>query len=180
MPFDAPTASREGRSLRGHPIPEAAAALGIAKPAFVALCEHHDILALHPYGGRQKRRFITTAAERAGLGWNVIPPTRSTTRRTGAARFWPFAVFDPARLDDLAWILGWPNLLEAVAALPSREERRGYLLTNHAYLPDAIIGDLSGYVRSAVQKARSASRRATSSPTRRHDLPAPSGARDAG
>lgn len=154
MPFDAPTASREGRSLRGLPITEAADALGIARPAFVALCEHHGVLALHPYGGRQKRRFVTEAAERAGLGWNVIPSTGATTRRPGAARFWPFAVFAPARLDDLRWMLGWSDLLDAVAALPSREERRSYLLTNHAYLPHAIIGGLSGYARSAVQKAR--------------------------
>ncbi len=154
MPFDALTAPRAGRATRGLPITEAAAALVIPRLAFVSLCHHHDILALHPFGGKQQRRFVTEAAERAGLGWNVIPTTAVTTRRRGAGRFWPFPVFDPVRLDDLGWTFGWPDILSAVAALPNREARRGYLLEHHGYLADGVIGELSGYARTAVQKAR--------------------------
>jgi hypothetical protein len=117
----------------------------------------NGVLELRPYDGLQRRRFVTDEAVEAGLGWNVIPPSTQLARRKGHARGCPFAVFNPARLRDLAWMLDWPGIVTAASALSSPQQRRAFLLTAHPSLPDAVIGHLSGYARSAIQKARAAS-----------------------
>ena len=143
----------------GLPVSDAARELNIPRQAFVALCDAHGILELRPYGGVQNRRLISTAAMRARLGWNVRPRGLRARGRAMSARCSPFAVFNPERLQDLAWQLDWQGIVRATAALTSRDDRRSFLLTKHAYLPDVVIGDLSGYARTAVQKARAATLR---------------------
>ncbi len=67
----------------------------------------------------------------------------------------PFAPTEAMRrLSELERRFDWAGILRGVEECPDREDRRDYLLLHHPYVPDAVIADLSGYARAAVQKAR--------------------------
>jgi hypothetical protein len=138
---------------RGLTVQEAARSLGIPRLAFVALCEHHGLLELRPFEGLQQRRFVTATAEATKIGWNANMMRLRSIRRAHR-NAWPFAVFAPQRLPDVAWMLDWPGLVGATVAMDGRGAKLAFLLDQHGYLPDQIIADLSGYSRSAVQKVR--------------------------
>lgn len=103
------------------------------------LMERHGLLELVPYGGRQRRRLVTDAAFRDGLGHNVDPGHIRSPRLDGNARA---AVFPVLYSDKLP-------------AIPGKRERMRWLLSHHAYLPDQALADVGGYSLRGVEKARS-------------------------
>jgi hypothetical protein len=135
----------------GLQIGEAAVRLEMAQATLTALLEHHLILELAPYGGRQNRRLLTGEAKKAGFGHNVYPWNR-ITKIEGVRRSAPFPVLYGQRLDDIMWMLDWNNIHDYVKSISSRKKRLHWLCTNHSYLPVAEIAALAGYSEKTVKR----------------------------
>lgn len=119
------------------------------------LMERHGLLELVPYGGRQRRRLVTDAAFRDGLGHNVDPGHIRSPRLDGNARAAVFPVLYSDKLPAILATLGWDGIKQDAAAIPGKRERMRWLLSHHAYLPDQALADVGGYSLRGVEKARS-------------------------
>lgn len=141
-------------SERGLTVDAAAERIGVPKAAFVALAEAHGYLGLAPFGRTQGRRLVTDRAVAAGIGWNVDATKTRIARLDGFGRAAVFPVFDPARLEDVAWTFDWAGIVGAVRALARKRDRVSFLLTGHDYLPDTEVAALAEVERRTVARAR--------------------------
>lgn len=138
-------------SRYGLQMAEAANRLDVSQATLSALLEHHMILELVPYGGRQNRRLLSEEAERAGLGHNVCPWGRVPCIE-GMRRSAPFPVIYEDRLKDILWVTDWETIQLKVWQFTSRKQRLEWLVENHRYLPVAEIAALSGYSERTTKR----------------------------
>lgn len=149
-----PIVGRPGE--RGLTVDAAAERIGVPKASFVALAEAHGYLGLAPFGRTQGRRLVTDRAVAAGIGWNVDATKTRIARLDGFGRAAVFPVFDPARLEDVAWTFDWAGIVGAVRALARKRDRVSFLLAEHDYLPDTEVAALAEVERRTVARARRA------------------------
>ncbi len=142
------------RDKAGLPLGEVAKQAGMDRETLASLMEHHGILELVSYGGRQRRRLVTDAAFHAGLGHNVDPGAIRSPRLDGHARSSVFPVFYPDAVPDILWMLDWEGIKRDAAAIKGKRERMRWLLSHHHHLPDQALADLGGYSLRGVKKAR--------------------------
>lgn len=156
------------RDKTGLTVSQMASRAGLAQETMARLLEFNGYLELCPFGRHQNRRLLTQRAAEVGLGHNVDPSHCRSARLDGPARAVVFPVFYEDSADDIIWSLGWDMIILTCQAEPPKKRKLSYLLKVHGYLPDAAIGELSGYTVDGVGRAR---KRATThygqGPTRR-------------
>lgn len=141
------------RDKHGLTMKDIAARAGLERETLACLMEHHGYLELVPYGGGQRRRLVTDQAFAAGLGHNVDGARIRVARLEGMNRAAPFPVFYEEGVEQILWTLDHEGITARVAAMPNKRARLRWLLTTHAFLPNAEIARLSGCSLSGVKKA---------------------------
>ncbi|WP_249196035.1 hypothetical protein [Gluconobacter kondonii] len=124
------------------------------KTALYRLLEANGWLTRAPYGRKQYRWFVTDEAVKDGYGQNVDPSNLHSITLSGGRKAFPFPVFYPGKLKDIAWTLGWDLILKAMDGLDRKKARLSWLLSHHAYLPNQTMADLSGAGLATVERHR--------------------------
>ncbi|ALR88201.1 hypothetical protein DB34_13640 [Acetobacter pasteurianus] len=114
----------------------------------------HGWLTTAPYGRNQARTLATDKTINGGYGDNIDPSAIHSIRLSGAKRSFPFPVFWTARVPEVVASLGWPQIISNVSAFPRKQERLGWLMNRHAYLPTNTLSDLSGMALASVKRAK--------------------------
>ena len=142
------------RQKLGLTVADIAARMGVRQETAARLLEDHGYLELSPFGRTQSRRLVSADCYAAGHGHNVDPSQIRSGRLDGMAKAAPFPVFYEKHVPSIIWTLGWGLILSTVLAESSKRKRLAFLLTDHAYLPDAEIAALAGCSLSGVEKGR--------------------------
>lgn len=102
------------------------------------------------HGGTQRRWLVPDYVIAKGYGDNI----RHKIGAIGHSKDAVFPVFNPEHGQDIIWTLGVDAILKGLAALSTKKEKLGWLLTKHAYLPDKTIANLSGVNVRTVERRR--------------------------
>ncbi len=97
---------------------------------------------------------MTAECYAAGHGHNVDPRQIRSRRLDGVARAVPFPVFYEDKVASIVWTFGWDLLQARLAVETTKRKRLAFLLSDHAYLPDAEIASLAGCSSRGVEEAR--------------------------
>jgi hypothetical protein len=143
------------RPKQGLTITELAKHAGFDRETIASGLEHHGFVELVPFGGPNRRRLVTRAAEKAGFGHNPHGGNTHVGRLEGFARATPFPVFYHEYVERLLWALDLPGIRDAAAAMPTKRARLRWLLDHHDYLPNQAVADFAECTCRAVEKARS-------------------------
>ena len=142
------------RRQRGLTVAEISTRIGMRQETVARLLEHHGYLELSPFGRDQSRRLVTAECYAAGHGHNVDPRQIRSRRLDGVARAVPFPVFYEDKVASIVWTFGWDLLQARLAVETTKRKRLAFLLSDHAYLPDAEIASLAGCSSRGVEEAR--------------------------
>lgn len=143
------------RAKLGLTITEMATKAGVDRETMARALEHHGYLELVPYGGPNRRRLVTRAAENAGLGHNPDGSRMHIGRLEGFAKACVFPVFYPEHFDTILWTLDLDGIRARAEAIANKRRRLAWLLDAHCYLPNGAIADLAGCSEVGARRARS-------------------------
>ncbi|GBQ90832.1 hypothetical protein AA23498_0996 [Acetobacter nitrogenifigens DSM 23921 = NBRC 105050] len=115
---------------------------------------HAGWLATRPHGRNQPRTLATEKTIQGGYGHNVDPSSKHSIRLSGASRSFPFPVFYEDRLTEIVASVGWQSIVAACSLPGKQRDRLHWLLTNHGYLPNQTLADLSGAGEATVKRHR--------------------------
>jgi hypothetical protein len=149
------------RPRRGLAIAELAGWAGVDRETMAAALERHGFLELVPYGGKQRRRLLTDTAVMAGYGHNVDAAHCRIGRLEGHNRANVFPVIYPGCARAVLWALDLDGIRTTAGQMEKKRQRLQWLLTHHAYLPNAFLAEVADCTIRAVEKARA--RRASES-----------------
>jgi hypothetical protein len=142
------------RPKRGLTVSDLAEWAGVDRETMAAALEHHGFLELVPYGGQQRRRLLTDNAVLAGYGHNADAAHVRIGHLEGFHRASVFPVIYPEWAGAILWALDIDGIRTNASAVENKRLRLRWLLTHHAYLPNAFIAEVAGCTTRAVEKAR--------------------------
>ncbi|MBS0980189.1 hypothetical protein [Acetobacter thailandicus] len=118
--------------------------IGTDKQTTKRLLEAEGWLEVSGYNGTQKRALIPDYIILKGYGNNL------TEQKKGI----PFPVFNPEYAKDIIWTLGWDKITKGVNEQHTKKEKATWLMTNHGYLPDKTLAELSGSGLRTIKRYR--------------------------
>lgn len=142
------------RPKQGLTVRELAERAGVDRETLACALEHHGYLEMVPFGGPNRRRLVTLAAQKAGLGHNPDGSRRHIARLEGRGRASVFPVFYPEYVDSILWTLDFPRIRSAAKAISKKRARLAWLMEHHGYLPNKTIANLAEYSEIGVKVAR--------------------------
>lgn len=143
------------RPKRGLTVREMAERAGVDRETMACALQHHGYLELVPFGGPNRRRLVTRAAEKAELGHNPDGSRNHVARLEGMNVSSAFPVFYDEHFEAILWTLDFDGIGSKAAAITNKRARLRWLLENHDYLPNKAIAGFAGCTCRAVEKALS-------------------------